>query len=593
MATPTVDKFLTEIARILREKNGVQLQDFLVIEPPFPQLYAVMVSEFHQAFPKGREDALQQKCRHALPDLEDRDDGSSWTAFVKFMGQYFSFIRDVNTEDLVETFELLRSLVKQSVNALSNSTMGVIILPTVIAFSRTLTKLTIALHKKPELIAHLKQRQSSDEGGSRSTLVDTAADVLRDAFSACLNDRTASASGVGPDGKPQGKKISIYVIANLCLKLYFECDKIRSAEQILANIQNGSPPLSLYPASQRVTYLYYLGRYMFLNNHFFRAQLALQAAYDQCHLRCLQQRTRLLPYLITANIILGRFPSRALLARPEASGLDAKFLPLCRAIARGDLTAFRDLLDTPDGPHTDWFVRQRILLPLRNRCEVLVWRSLARKTFLLAGSQGAPGERKAPTFDLQDFVSLARFLEKKALLPPDQRDHANNTAAAARPGSSHTNSIFIFPPSRAPTPPLPSYTDPDLPPPSEETDVSEDQEQPLLPSLSEIEAVLSSLISQGLLNGFISHRQLRFAIRGAKERGALSGGWPNVWEVVSRRETESVPGWKRDEDIVGGGGRGGGVFGGGGGGGAAVGRLGPGMVINLSGARPVGAVGGM
>src|ERR1700716_1674817 len=72
--------------------------------------------------------------------------------------------------------------------------------------------------------------------------------------------------------------------------LQWQCRKTRLANQLFTNISQHSPPLSLYPASQRVTYLYYLGRFHFSNNHFYRAQLCLQEAYNQCHAKAVSQR---------------------------------------------------------------------------------------------------------------------------------------------------------------------------------------------------------------------------------------------------------------------------------------------------------------
>jgi hypothetical protein len=111
---------------------------------------------------------------------------------------------------------------------------------------------------------------------------------------------------------------------------------------MFASISAQSPPLAHFPASQRVTYLYYLGRYLFSNNLFYPALIALQAAYDQCHRQAISQRHLILAYLIPCNIIMGRFPSRKLLQRPEASGLTDKFEQLCRLIVRGDYIAFRE-----------------------------------------------------------------------------------------------------------------------------------------------------------------------------------------------------------------------------------------------------------
>ena len=112
MATPTVDKFLVEIARLLREKNGAKLQDFLIFEPPLPLLYESIVKEITQSFPAaGAQNALEAKCKTVLPS-EGGEDGGSWSSFVAFLVKYFSFLRDVDVNNLVETHDMLKALLK-------------------------------------------------------------------------------------------------------------------------------------------------------------------------------------------------------------------------------------------------------------------------------------------------------------------------------------------------------------------------------------------------------------------------------------------------------------------------------------------------
>ena len=425
--------------------------------------------------------------------------------------------------------------------------MGLMVLPTVISLSRTLARLAIGLDKRPDLTEHLTRRESTaggDETAERVTLVESSANVIREAFKKCLSERSGNASGIDSKGRPEGRRIGIYMTANLCLKLFFHCRKLRSAEQIFGNIYSQSPPLSLYPASQRVTFLYYLGRYLFANNHYFRAQIALESAYTQCHVQAISQRRLILIYLITANIILGRFPSAHLLKRPEAAGLGGRYDPICNAIAKGDIASLRQYLDL-EGEDADWFFRKRILLQLANRCEILVWRSLARRVFLLSGSQGDANNKKAPTLALQDLLILARFLEEKGLpSEPTTGQHDASAKAALSDG----------------------YTDPDL------LDAV-DPAPPLLPSMETVESIVASLIEQDLLHGFISHSSHRFAITGAKNAVAVQVGFPRIWDIIRRRADDEVPGWVKEEKKPS-------AFGG---------KFGPGMVVNLSGARPVGA----
>ncbi|KAL8681034.1 MAG: hypothetical protein Q9186_002807 [Xanthomendoza sp. 1 TL-2023] len=569
MATPTVDKFLGEIARLMQQKDGTQMQDFLHYEPPWPPLYEQMVAELRRSYPAHEQSSLERKCSSILPSHEGGDGGGSFTSFISFLDKYFAFIRDVDVSQLLETHDKLKALLGQASIALSAST-GLVILPTVISLSRTLSKLAIGLDRRPDLVANLTSREATvgaEEAGERVTLAEGSANLIREAFKKCASERSGNASGLDTNGKPEGRRIGIYLMANVCLKLFFHCRKLRSAEQIFALIYQQSPPLSLYPAAQRTTFLYYLGRYHFANNHFYRAQLALQAAYDQCHRQAIKQRRLILIYLITSNIILGRFPKPHVYQRSEARDLQERFEPICRALADGDIASFRKLTDIND-PSTSWFLRWRILLQITNRCEVILWRSLARRTFLLSGNRGDATNRKAPTLNIEDVFHLATFLEKRALGGIGVGKSVDVSTRQKPTAGNHTNSIFIFPPTAADTPPTQAndisaedhqgYIDPDL------LDCV-DPPGPDLPTMQTVESMIASLVDQDLLHGFISHGQKRFAITGAKNASPLAVGFPNVWATLRGKMDEEVPGWVREGQR----------------------RVG-GMVMHLSGARPVG-----
>lgn len=98
--------------------------------------------------------------------------------------------------------------------------MGVIVLPTALYLSKVLAKLAMGLDRRPELIAHiLRGAMDGDENIEKVTLVEQSANVVREAFIKCLTDRTGTP---GPQGKPEGKRVGIYLMANLCLKLLFQ-----------------------------------------------------------------------------------------------------------------------------------------------------------------------------------------------------------------------------------------------------------------------------------------------------------------------------------------------------------------------------------
>ncbi|WPH00172.1 Hypothetical protein R9X50_00299500 [Acrodontium crateriforme] len=537
MATPTISQFLTGIDGFVSSRNATELADYLTLEPPFGDIYHKMIAELRQAYPAHRGEELEQMCGQALKTARSE----SWNAFIKFMAQYLAYLRDVSSDadQYLATYESLSELLQRANSALANVELGHLMLPTVISCAKCVCRLAIGLDKRPELIAHLRSATGGgDDGGVRESLPEQAANIVRGAFVTCLNDRS-SGGGVSNFGKPQGKTVGIFVLANLCLKILFQCRKTRNATQIFENIYNLAPPLAAYPKSERVAYLYYLGRFLFTTAQFSRARRALQAAYDESPARpdCARQRRHILIYLLTCNILLGRFPSDALLSRPEADGLAMRFSPLCQAIQKGDVASYRRHLDL-NSPHASWFLIFRLLIPLRHRGEVLVWRSLIRRAWLINGTRPRPDSRVAPQVDLHDLVTYFTYF--------DTQDPTNS------PSDEPDADL-------AETPTYPTPHDP-------------------MPPLIQTEAIVASLITQRLINGFISHARAKFAITGVKNKNGdvLAAGFPTVASVLTLGDDEAsdVPGWPVKKPSLAAG---------------MLPRPGPGMVFNLSGARGVGA----
>lgn len=108
--TPVLDQFLSSVAELTQNRDGAKLQDFLQIEPPLSNIYQQMIQELRRRYPPPNGDnELLQRCESLVPRVKG---GSSWTAFPTFMKLYFTFLRDVNVENLLETYNLLRALLK-------------------------------------------------------------------------------------------------------------------------------------------------------------------------------------------------------------------------------------------------------------------------------------------------------------------------------------------------------------------------------------------------------------------------------------------------------------------------------------------------
>lgn len=557
-------QLLGTINAALANRNGVFLQSILLIEPPFSPIYEQLIISLRTHYPPGSpavDSALWTLIRENVPETHESEDDQGrpipgWNHMVNFLAGWMAFIRDVDVSNLLVTYERLSELQGKANTALQHANKGMLVLPTVISYAKLFSRVAIGLDRQPELISSslLAATTSGDEGRSES-LPERAANIIRNAFVTCLNYRNRDfPDGLDPaTNKPIDKKIGIYALANICLKILFQSQKLESCQTLFNNIQNSAPPLAIYPAAHRVTYLYYLGRYQFATGDFYGAQLALQKAYDDCPTaqECLKQRRRILIPLVASNFLCGRLPRPELYTCAEASGLREHFEPLAQAIRKGDLEAFRRFakLDLSH-PSAAWLCHHNIFYQLGNYCALWVWRSLFRKVFLVAGKQGE-NERSAPTLDLYAVLAAFLFYEKRALL----------TEAMARadggPGNRHISLIFSDP-----TPALSSgYIDPDFEGLGLKPYVH-------MPDLTEIEAICGSLITQGFLNGYMSFAAKKFAIMGAKKGGgALKAGFPNVWEVVSKRSSKEVLGWKTEMSK----------------------KPQLGGVLRLSGARPAGA----
>jgi hypothetical protein len=377
------------------------------------------------------------------------------------------------------------------------------------------------------LIAHLVNTDSGI-----SSLPERAAGQLRPIISECARDT-----------RPNGKSSAVYKLANLSMKILFQCNKPESVRHIYTSVMRAKRPIADYNRSDRVTYLFYLGRYFYASAQFFAAMRVLEQAYLECDIRALKNRRLILIYLVAASIILGRFPTSSLYDRAEATGFRDRFMDICKAMKLGDLCSFR-LLTSLSGPYANWFLHFGILLQIQSRGEVIVWRSLARRTFALRNppsTNGAAfvttnsrGQQVAPTLDMKDLHVLMRALAIRVLSPLAR--------GSGIPGQRHTAYAIIdtHTPADLPKP----YVDPEFEGvPLSELGITAQTLPTEVPTEKEVEGMVASLISMGLMNGYISHRLMKFAIKGAKERPASQAGWPNVAKVLrEKHDSDDLPG---------------------------------------------------
>jgi hypothetical protein len=71
----------------------------------------------------------------------------------------------------------------------------------------------MSLSRRPDLTRKLRGGAAGDEDKS---IAESSAEIIQKIFTTCLTDRSS-----GRFSKPEGKKIGVYMFANLVLKLLF------------------------------------------------------------------------------------------------------------------------------------------------------------------------------------------------------------------------------------------------------------------------------------------------------------------------------------------------------------------------------------
>ncbi|KAK1699842.1 PCI domain-containing protein [Colletotrichum godetiae] len=533
-------QFLSQIRTFVRAQNIDELRNWLLVEPNANKQYHALANELRTQFRSSRHGAngtsstaLESTIEKCLPEEDDvpEGQGSPWPGFVTFMKDYMVFWRDVDYDDLLGAHTLLSGLVNSCSTAFAHPTYGGMLLKTAMSLCESLSRLTMMLSKRPDLTRNIRNVDADD----RKSIAESSAEIIQKIFTTCLTDRSSARYS-----KPEGKKVGVYMFANLVLKLLFACRRTHLAKQIFTNISTNSPPLSFYPASQRVNFLYYLGRFNLANCHFLRAALCLEEAYLQIPPPLTSHRALVLSYLVPCNFLLGRLPSQLLLSRPEASALVPVYQPLIQAIRKGDFVLFQHTL----AQHEKYLFDKGLLLVLTHRLRPLLWRSLSRRTFLLTYAPGQDDanpsntNRRAATMDLADLHATSQYLQRRLEGYIPSKSPSSFAPSTASPAFlravSHDAASTLVPPPGGPKKLRPN-------------EGLVWGNSPV--EMDDVEMNVSVLIQLGFMHGFIAHSQGRFAVMGATKRSPVLAGWPTPWTAIRERQYEEdldldhVPGW--------------------------------------------------
>ncbi|GAO46714.1 hypothetical protein G7K_0936-t1 [Saitoella complicata NRRL Y-17804] len=245
----------------------------------------------------------------------------------------------------------------------------------------------------------------SDKQSGKTENLESTAQVLNRAFTACITDRASL---------DESRKWGTYVLAALLFKIYFRLNKLSLCKNVLRAVDVSElPELEEYGRGEVCTWKYYLGVIAFLNEDYKKAATELTGAFDLCLSTHTVNQTRILTYLIPTNLLLSepRLPSTALFeAFPELKRL---YEPIVDALRLGRLGAYDNALANAE---TD-LVKTRAYLTVERARAVCV-RNLLRRTWLLS--------EKSSRMEINTFAAAVNFSLREAALEsggnPEQID---------------------------------------------------------------------------------------------------------------------------------------------------------------------------
>jgi len=223
--------------------------------------------------------------------------------------------------------------------------------------------------------AAMRADEQLKEQGKKPEKLAEAAGLLQKSFRIVVTDRAPIESS-----KKWG---ALHVINNL-FKIYFQLNNLRLCQNLIRAVEGPGFPKGLdgqvisgrnFPMAQLVTYHYFVGRLSLLNSQFARAERQLTFSFDRCPAASFKNKRLILRYLVPVRLVLGVFASPALLRKYQLE----QFVPLCRAVDRGDLRTFERELDE----HQQLFIRHGSYL-LIERAKTIAYRNFFQRVHSLS-----------------------------------------------------------------------------------------------------------------------------------------------------------------------------------------------------------------
>ncbi|KAK9838509.1 hypothetical protein WJX81_003800 [Elliptochloris bilobata] len=137
------------------------------------------------------------------------------------------------------------------------------------------------------------------------------------------------------------KKMAALDVVIVLFQVYFRLNTLRMCKSLINAVN--SPqflPFDAFPASQRVTYRFFVGRLAIFAEDYNEAEEHLTYAFEHCHARAARNKAAVARFLIPVRMLLGALPAMGLL---EAFGLTV-YAPFAEAMRTGSVQQLNESL---------------------------------------------------------------------------------------------------------------------------------------------------------------------------------------------------------------------------------------------------------
>lgn len=297
-----------------------------------------------------------------------------WPGFEELAKSYLNFCKNVNPNDMVESFDLYAQLLTDLTTAFVNN-KGAILSTTVVNTGKSVV--SMALSQDAE--------HSSDEMLRTSYL----SSLLLKLFNSIRGEK------LDPNSTgPVKKDIIMYVATALC-RVYFKLGTPASCANVFSNIHTANIRFSHYPIAERVEYRYYLGRFYLMKNQLVLAFKHLRWAFDNCYAASGNKRL-ILVYLAPVSILLGEFPTPELLQHFQLYNI---YGPLVYYAKSANYRAFMNSIEQ----NKQYYLSRGLYIMLKTRSLVLLHRNILYKVWKIRDK-----ENTVPFQELTKAMSFSK-----------------------------------------------------------------------------------------------------------------------------------------------------------------------------------------